>query len=175
MSYTERYGKTYDEWAEEKAQRLYNALKYFYFKNEPVKLKELALQVYRERLIGVPIIKWKPVFEIFTDFKPSPFIKNFLTYVIEQLKYSGYYTTSFTVETGDIAKVKEQKVDKIKISIQPPRNITVEVYDTVRVLDQKIEEKPVEFETKIYRVDKVTRLPPYDFIKNLCYWKDPAT
>ena len=90
MSYTLRYGKTYEEWAEEKAKRIYNTLKYYYEKKEPVRLKDLVFQVYRERLIGVPILRWKPVFEIFTDFKPSPFIKNFINFLIEWLISNNY-------------------------------------------------------------------------------------
>jgi len=171
-SYTLRYGKTYEEWAEEKAKRIYNALKYYYGKKEPARLKDFAFQVYRERLLGVSLIKWKPVFEIFTDFKPSPFIKNFIKYVFDELKYAGYIKTYFTVEIYDITCVNDIKLDIIKISFQPPQHYTVEVKDTVTVRDTPRPEKTIP-QTKITRMDMVEHLPPYEFIKNLCYWKDP--
>jgi len=173
MSYTLRYGKTYEEWAEEKAKRIYNTLKYYYEKKEPVRLKDLVFQVYRERLIGVPILRWKPVFEIFTDFKPSPFMKNFIKYVIEQLKYAGFLRTYFIVEAVDITCVNDIKTENIKISKQPPANYIAEMGDTVTVRDTPREQKTPP-KTKITRMDMVERLPPYDFIKNLCYWKDPS-
>jgi len=61
----------------------------------------LAFTVYRERLIHVSKLLWKPYENRFLDFKPSPFIKNFLRYLIEQLKELGY--------------IKEEYIDLIRV------------------------------------------------------------
>jgi len=90
MGYTSWYGRTYEEWVSEKALRIHNYLIYAYQKKMPIDIQYLTLHVYRERLTGVGKWKWKPVKEAFTDFKPSPFMKNFTAFLIERLKTEGY-------------------------------------------------------------------------------------
>jgi len=90
VSYTVWYEKTYDEWCREKAWRIYEYLRWCFYRREPIDLQHLAFTVYRERLIHVSKLLWKPYENRFLDFKPSPFIRNFLRYLIEQLKELGY-------------------------------------------------------------------------------------
>ena len=89
-SYTLRYGLTYDQWVEEKAKRIRECLEKFYTSNAPIDLQTLAEQTYRERLKKLSKLSWMPVKGAFTDFKPSPFIKNFLTYLVSKLIEDGY-------------------------------------------------------------------------------------
>jgi len=199
MSYTLRYGKTYEEWAEEKAERLCSILKYFYDKNEPIRLKEIAAYVYRERLTGISILKWKPINNRFLDFKPSPFIKNFLTYAIDQLKTAGYIATTYVVEVKDrVAVSDEVSTEKMRITGLKTVWKQVEVEDKVTVADPYVDKvigrmirSPVKIievrdtlkaediklkytTTRISYADYVIRLPSLKFIKELCYWKDPT-
>jgi len=101
VGYTAWYGKTYDEWCQEKAWRIYEYLRWCFYHREPIDLQHLAFTVYRERLIHVSKLLWKPHKNRFLDFKPSPFIRNFLRYLIEQLKELGY--------------IKEEYVDLIRV------------------------------------------------------------
>jgi len=96
-SYTLRYGLTYDEWVEEKAKRVRECLLAFYTSNAPVDIQRLAESVYRERLRRVSKLSWMPIQNRFTDFKPSPFIKNFLTYLLDRLIEDGYITHELRV------------------------------------------------------------------------------
>jgi len=92
MGYTLWYTKTYDEWVEEKARRIQSVLRFFYLKELPLDFQVLASKVYRERLLGVPKIRWKPLDNRFLNFKPSPFIKNFINYLVSELRGRGYIT-----------------------------------------------------------------------------------
>jgi len=98
VGYTLAYGRSYDEWVREKARRIYSYLYYVWKRKIPIDVQDLAEVVYRERLLGlgtlwgyrVPKYRWKPILEAFTDFKPSPFIKNFLMALIKWLREKGY-------------------------------------------------------------------------------------
>jgi len=92
MGYTLWYTKTYAEWVEEKARRIQKVLRLFYLKELPLDFQVLASKVYRERLLGVPKIKWKPVDNRCLNCKPSPFIVNFINYLISELVDGGYVT-----------------------------------------------------------------------------------
>jgi hypothetical protein len=90
IPYTLRYGLTYLQWAKLKAKRIRDTLLIFYRKGAPVDLQILAERVYIERLSKTSKLKWMPIKGSFTDFKPSPFMKNFLNYLISRLVTDGY-------------------------------------------------------------------------------------
>jgi len=92
MGYTLWYTKTYDEWVEEKARRVQKVLMFFYQRELPIDFQMLASKVYRERLSGISKTKWMPLNNRFLDKKPSPFIKNFINYLISELVDRGYVT-----------------------------------------------------------------------------------
>jgi hypothetical protein len=96
ISYTLRYGLTYEQWTKIKAKRIHDTLLTFYQKGTPIDLQILAEKVYIERLSGTSKLEWMPVKGSFTDFKPSPFIKNFLNYLISRLIEDGYYERKLT-------------------------------------------------------------------------------
>jgi len=91
-SYTLRYGRSYEEWCEEKAKRIRYCLQTFYESGSPVDIQKLAEVVYRERLSRASKLSWMPIQNRLTDFRPSPFIKSFLTYLIDKLVEDGYIT-----------------------------------------------------------------------------------
>jgi len=107
MSYTIPYGKTYEEWVDEKARRIQSVLRFLYLRELPIDFQMLAYEVYRERLLGVSKIKWKPLDNRFLDFKPSPFIKNFINYLFFELVDRGYVINGYIVELHDRARTKE--------------------------------------------------------------------
>jgi hypothetical protein len=158
-SYTLRYGLTYEQWAEEKAKRIIKCLKKFYASDVPIDLQVLAEEIYRERLRGVSKLSWMPVHGRFTDFKPSAFIKNFLTYLVDKLVEDGYITYGWLVETYDKARVFDQMfaVSRVRIYGIGIRIKVVEVLDGVRVLDKGVEVLPQEV--------KVIRYPLHVYVE----------
>jgi len=96
--YTLQYGREYYEWIEVKANRILGYLDYIYRKKLPLDKQELAEAIYIEKLLGIgtlthvryPKLMWKPVNNIFTDFKPSPFIKSFINFLVDWLINNGY-------------------------------------------------------------------------------------
>jgi len=97
VSYTLAYEKTYEEWCREKALRIRGVLRVFRAKGWRLDLQHLAFVVYRERLWGVSKVKWRPLENRFLDFKPSPFIKNFLGYLVSRLVEGGYLDAEWRV------------------------------------------------------------------------------
>jgi predicted metal-dependent HD superfamily phosphohydrolase len=205
-SYTLRYGLTYEQWADEKAKRIIRCLKKFYASNVPVDLQVMAEEIYRERLRGVSKLSWMPVHGRFTDFKPSAFIKNFLTYLVDKLVEDGYIMYGWLVEAYDKARVLDQifGVSRVRIYGIGIRIKVVEVLDGVRVLDKGVEILPQEVkviryplhvyveirdtiraseisdgvetsakppETRITYSRRVLRIPPLDYLRDLCTWK----
>ena len=96
--YTTRYGRTYSEWINIKARRIYQYLNYIYEKRIPLNKQDLTEAIYIERLTGMgtpthvrhPKALWKPIGSAFTNHKPSPFMKNFINYLIDWLINNGY-------------------------------------------------------------------------------------
>jgi hypothetical protein len=116
-SYTLRYGLTYEQWVQKKAERIRNCLLKFYTSNVPIDLQTLAEQIYRERLSRVSKLYWKPIKGAFTDSKPSPFIKKFITFLISKLVEDGYIVFGWQVEMRDRARISEQAIDTPKSKI----------------------------------------------------------
>ena len=96
--YTLQYGREYYTWIEVKANRILNYLNYIYWKHLPLDRQKLAEAIYIEKLLGIGTLNhyrysklmWKPINNQFTDFKPSPFIKNFINFLIEWLINNNY-------------------------------------------------------------------------------------
>jgi len=198
MGYTLRYGKTYDQWVEEKARRIHDMLKYFYFRGEPIRLKEMMYYVYRERLFQTRMYWWRPIDGHLTDFKPSPFMKNFMNYLISELKGMGYILTGYVVEITDYFSATDDiSFDKKTIISRGTMWKSVTISDLVKVSDDKFDEivernletvqkvielrdavsvsdaKPITSRTRIYYANRVVRLPSLDTLRDLCRWKDP--
>jgi len=154
LSYTRRYGLTYKEWAEEKARRIRDALIMFYRSGAPVDPQILAERIYMERLWRVSKESWKPVHDRFTDFKPSPFIKNFISYLVMKLIEDGYISYGWTVESYDRVRVSDAdtpvELSKARIHSYGILNRFIEVSDSVAFSEPHLEASPPHV--------KVTRL-----------------
>jgi len=147
MGYTLRYGRTYLEWAGEKARRILKVLRLFYLRGLPLDFQLLASATYMERLLGVGKLKWKPLENRFLDKKPSAFMKNFLAYLVERLKEDGYLRTAYTVEVSDLARTR----------------------DTPTPDEKRAETTPI----RMYVAHWVVRVPTLDYLTDLCTWRDP--
>jgi len=198
--YTAWYEKTYDEWCHEKAQRVYKYLLWCFHHKQPVDLQHLAFTVYRERLnpayFPTRKYRWKPHKNRFLDFKPSPFIKNFLGYLIEQLKGMGYIRDGYVVLTRDMARTidalsyeygrylwgrrhmfRELRdevgvCEGVAMARDRPREWVVEVIDSARVAERASRE--VRFGARIWLERRVVSVPGKDLLVELCTWKpDP--
>ena len=150
----QHYGKTYEQWVEEKADRIHRYLEHVYFQERTIDPQELIEHVYLERIKGIaspdyPIRKylWKPVTGRLTDFKPSPFIKNFVAHLIEQLKARGYLLSGYVVEIAE----------SIRATDEPPA--------------PQVEYLP---RVTIEWVDKLIALPTKEELMEICRWEpDP--
>jgi hypothetical protein len=143
-SYTLRYGLTYEQWVEEKAKRIRSCLQMFYASNAPVDLQILAEQTYRERLWRTSKLLWMPIKGAFTDLKPSPFIKNFLTYLIARLAADGYIVCGWLVEAHERARASDPTVEASRARIYSAgmRGRVVEVGDSARASEPSLEARP---------------------------------
>ena len=59
VSYTQVYGRTYEEWAEEKAKRILEVLRIFYLKGIPLDVQYFMKRLYWERLFYEGKYRWK--------------------------------------------------------------------------------------------------------------------
>jgi hypothetical protein len=152
IPYTLRYGLTYLQWAKLKAKRIRDTLLIFYRKGAPVDLQTLAERVYIERLSKTSKLKWIPIKGSFTDFKPSPFMKNFLNYLISKLVTDGYILYGWCIETHDRARITEPSLDVTTSRIYSIGlyNKIVELRDTVTVQDKRIETAREDVKIKRY-------------------------
>lgn len=141
VSYTERFGLSYEQWAELKARRILECLRVFYLNGAPLDLQVLAERVYRERLWRVSKESWMPVKDRFTDFRPSAFIKNFLGYLINRLVEDGYVAYGWTVEARDRVRMVDRGCDVLgaRVYREGLKNIVIEVRDGVGVSDARVE------------------------------------
>jgi hypothetical protein len=151
-SYTLRYGLTYEQWVQKKAERIRNCLLKFYTSNVPIDLQILAEQVYREKLSRVTKLYWMPIKGAFTDSKPSPFIKKFIAFLISKLVEDGYIVFGWQVEMYDRARISEQAVDTPKsriYSIGLWQKI-VETSDITKLQEQIFETSPQPIKVERY-------------------------
>jgi hypothetical protein len=157
--YTALYGLTYDEWIDEKAKRIRDCLRMFYTSNMPLDIQTLAELVYRERLRNSSKLYWMPIKGAFTNSKPSPFIKKFITYLINKLVEDGYIVFGWQIEIYDKIRVFERTVDTTKsriYSIGLWQKI-LEVSDNAKLLEWS-------FETSLQPV-KVKRYWKYIYLE----------
>ena len=82
-----------------------------------------------------------PVKGSFTDFKPSPFIKNFLNYLISRLIADGYLLYGWHIEAYDRTRIVEPQlyVTTARTYSVGLHNKIVELRDTVTVEDTRVE------------------------------------
>jgi hypothetical protein len=143
LSYTLAYGKTYEEWARQKAERVASALAYFYEHNEAIDVKSLALTLYRERLGDRYALKWRPIDpndpRKFCDYKPSAPIVNFSTHLLDKLEEDGY--------------LKREDWFQYEYSEE----------------DENPEPILIRYGSKYY----VLRIPSIEYLTELCTWSDP--
>jgi len=112
----QHYGKTYDQWVREKAARIHGYLEHVYHHGRTIDDQELIEHVYIERIMGIaspdyPLRKylWRPVKGRLTGFKPSPFMKNFTAYLIQELKLRGYLFTGYIVEIAEQIRTTDER------------------------------------------------------------------
>jgi len=156
-SYTLRYGRTYEEWVEEKARRIQDVLRFFYVKGLPLDLTFLASVVYKERLMGVGLWRWKPLNDRFLDFKPSPFIKNFINYLIFELVERGYLIHGWLVELRDRVRVSDYErpieTSTVRIYQRGLFQKVVEIRESLSVSDVKAEREPTPLKVSIWEAE----------------------
>jgi len=148
MGYTLWHGKTYEEWADEKARRIRDVLRFLYLRGLPIDFQMLASKVYRERLLGVPKIKWKPFDNRFLDKKPSPFIKNFLAFLVFRLKEDGFLRSGWTIELMDVARATDSLMLEGEGGTRTPIRISYE--------------------------HRLVGLPSLEWLVDVCTWTDPT-
>ena len=150
--YTALYGLTYDEWIDEKAKRIRDCLRMFYTSSTPIDIQTLAELVYRERLRNRSKLYWMPVKGAFTDSKPSPFIKKFITYLINRLVEDGYIVFGWRIEIYDKIRVFEQRVDTAKYKIYSIGlwQKILEISDNAKLLEQSFETSLQPIKVKKY-------------------------
>lgn len=157
--YTLSYGRAYYEWIDEKVRRIRRYLSEIKLKDIPIDVQFFAEYVYGEKLLGVrsPInrphskIDWMPVGNVFTDFKPSPFIKNFINYIVKQLVEKGYvdrytmkvisvpdHATLFYMCRLDKLGIETEHFNKVHVSdkVEASANYVVEVTDTIKISEK---------------------------------------
>jgi len=159
IPYTQRYGLTYDQWAEEKAKRIRSYLQMIYTSNAPVDPQKLVEEVYRERLKKFSKLSWMPVKGAFTDFKPSPFIKNFLTYLVSKLIEDGYIIQGWRIEAYERARASDQTLETSKTRIYSIglRSKIVEVAEAIKTSEPSLE-------TQLQPI-KITQYPLHTYIE----------
>jgi len=148
--WTQHYGKTYDEWVNQKADRILKYLIHVY-KDRKIDPQALLEYVYIERLLGISSPdysprkhSWKPIDERLTDFKPSPFMKSFIDHVISELKLRGHLLSRYVVEIAESARITD-------------RPITTET-----------EKMPY---IRIYKTDTLISLPTKEELIEICRWQ----
>jgi hypothetical protein len=120
-----------------------------------VDLQVLAERVYRERLWGTSKESWRPVQDRFTDFNPSPFIKNFLAHLVQRLVSDGYLLYGWTLEVRERARGLDEppkpEASVARVYREGIYRKVVEVRDGVGVSEPRAERLPTPL--------KVSRLP----------------
>jgi len=140
----------------------------FYRSGAPVDIQKIVEVVYRERLSEVSKLSWMPVQGRLTDFRPTPFIKSFLTYLIDRLVEDGYIIQGWSIAAYERARASDIALETSKAriySIWLGRKI-VEVADKVEAKEAAIEAQPPQ--VKITRLPKSVRLE----IKDITYVSD---
>jgi hypothetical protein len=148
LSYTLRYGLTYEDWAGEKARRILECLRIFYEGDAPLDLQILAERVYRERLRHASKEAWMPVGGRLTDHRPSAFIKGFLSHLIERLYGDGYIAFKWIIELHDVVGAADGAAEAGQAGAKPP---------------------------KAGYMIRILKLPSLEYLRDLCIWRpDPA-
>ena len=176
ISYTKRYGRTYEEWAKEKAKRILEVLRTFHLKGIPLDVQYLMKRLYWERLFYEPKWKWKPISGRFTDFKPSPFMKNFVRYLLEKLLSEGYLYIKWEVSAQDRVRAldmsRDLEIEKVRIIRRWVHKRVVEIREKVRALESRVE----TVKTPIKILDFTPTLHPRRVIveaREVLYVKEP--
>lgn len=99
--YTYWYGKTYPKWLEEKAQRVYNYLCEIWKGTREIDLQEFMRRIYFERLIDRRKYTYRPYDGWIADFKPSPFIRNWIYWWLQWMVFLGFVRMELIVEVQD--------------------------------------------------------------------------
>jgi len=108
MSYTQVYGLEFNDWVRLKSQRIRDCLIEFYERNQAIDINYLIQRVYFQRVSLEPFSHWRAIDGHLLDFKPSPFIKSFVTYLIERLHQDGYLRKQVQLELVESITLSEQ-------------------------------------------------------------------
>jgi hypothetical protein len=142
-----------------KARRIYGYLERAFWLDRKIDFQQLAGEVYRERLLDIPKQVWKPRYGFLLNKKPSAFAKNFIEYLIKRLKEDGFAQVMYVVEANDLAL----STDKFE-----------EVEGLINELKKELEELGIEKpEIHIKREARLSAIPTFDYLLDLCVWKDP--
>jgi len=107
LSYTLAYGLEFSDWVRLKSQRIRDCLIEFYERNQAIDINYLITKVYFRRISPEPFSHWRAIDGHLLDFKPSPFIKSFVTYVLQELANQGYLKRRAFVEITESLKLSE--------------------------------------------------------------------
>jgi hypothetical protein len=130
-----------------------------FWNDRKIDLQRLAGEVYRERLLDIPKQHWKPRFGFLLSKKPSVFAKNFIEYLLKRLKEDGYLEMVWLVTANDFSL----QTDKPE-----------ELGDLIEQLKRELEELGVkEYKIHIKREARLLGLPTFEYLLDLCVWKDP--
>ena len=102
MSYTQQYNRTYENWKQEQAKRILDILTIYFINQNPININDLILHVYHERLSKASFEQFRAIeknnsFRL-NDKKPSPFIKNFCSFLLERLSQDNYLEKGYWYE-----------------------------------------------------------------------------
>jgi hypothetical protein len=161
-SWTLRYGRTYQQWVDEKAKRLWDALHYFYVKGVAIDLQHLIHAVYRERLWDLRKRSWRPIDDRLADRKPSAFIKGFVRYLIERLVSDGYLIYGWVVECRDRASISDARApleaSKFRMYSVGLYQRVVEVSEQLKATEPRVETALAPVKISMYPMRAVVEL-----------------
>jgi len=158
MSWLQVYGKDYPTWCKEKAERLYSILKWHYEKGKPLDFQLMADKLYFERLVKESKLEWEPIGNQFSNFKPSPFMKDFLYFVRDKLLMDGFLKSVFRVEVV----YQDGSSETFTFMVEVPEDED-QVWSKVKELETV---KPKSL--RVLRDDVLKALPPLDWLVDVC-------
>jgi len=177
-SWTLRYGRTYQQWVDEKAKRLRDALHYFYARRVAIDLQHLIHAVYRERLWDLRKRSWRPVDDRLADRKPSAFIKGFARYLVERLVSDGYLVYGWVVECRDRAGISDARApleaSKFRVYSVGLYQRVVEVGDQLKTAEPEVETALAPVRISMYPMRAVVELRDAMSATEAGFWASAA-
>jgi len=117
----------------------------------PIDIDYLVFKVYFQRVLLEPFSHWRTVNDMLTDKRPSSFIKNFTTYLLQRLHQDGYLKKQVQLELVESITLSEQFGSQ---------NSTTSSSNNQQL-------------TRIKERYFVVKIPDLDYLIGLCYAIDP--